>query len=72
MGTITVIQEDFRDYLGFKVKLDGLMVYGRYVVSCVGLSDLPLIFSKIFRVLVKHWRASCIMSIMVLDDGAFL
>ena len=51
-----LINEKFREYLGFKLTLDGKNVYCRYKVGPFGLRDLPWLFSKFFRVLVKRWR----------------
>ena len=45
-----LIHPEFRDYLGFKIFMDGKETYCRYVVGPFGLRDLPWLFSKIFRV----------------------
>ena len=66
-----LIHEDFRDYLGFKLMINGKMTYCRYVVGCFGLADLPFIFTKIYRPLVTHWRSLGIQGIKFLDDGGF-
>ena len=64
-----MIHPNFRTYLGFKISLDGKMTYCRYVVGPFGLRDLPWLFSKIFRVLIKRWRGLGLKAIMFLDDG---
>lgn len=66
-----MIHPDFRDFLGFKLLLNGKMTYCRYVVGCFGLADLPWIFTKIYRPLVAHWRSLGIQGVKFLDDGAF-
>ena len=64
-----LINEKFREYLGFKLTLEGKIVYCRYKVGPFGLRDLPWLFSKIFRVLVKRWRGLGLKTIKFLDDG---
>ena len=66
-----LIRPDFRDYLGFKLILNGKLTYCRYVVGCFGLADLPFIFTKIYRPLVAHWRSTGIQGVKFLDDGGF-
>ena len=66
-----LIRPDFRDYLGFKLIINGKMTYCRYVVGCFGLADLPFIFTKIYRPLVAHWRSAGIQVVKFLDDGGF-
>ena len=65
------LHPEFRDYLGFKLMLNGKLTYCRYVVGCFGLADLPFIFTKIYRPLVSHWRSLGIPVIKFLDDGGF-
>ena len=64
-----LIHPEFRDYLGFKIILDGKETILRYVIGPFGLRDLPFLFSKIFRVLIKRWRGLGLKCIMFLDDG---
>ena len=64
-----LIHPDFRDYLGFKFKLNGRTVYARYVVSPFGLRDIPFLFTKIMRPLIAHWRRCGIKICIYLDDG---
>ena len=66
-----LIHPEFRDYLGFKLVINGKLTYCRYVVGCFGLADLPFIFTKIYRPLVAHWRSLGIQGIKFLDDGGF-
>ena len=65
------IRENFKTYLGFQLPINGVPTYFQYVVGCFGLADLPWLFTKIYRPLVKHWRSAGIPAIMFLDDGGF-
>ena len=53
----------------FSFKLNGKKLYAVYNVGCFGLCDLPFLFTKIFRILVKHWRACAMPVVKFLDDG---
>ena len=66
-----LIHPDFRDFLGFKLILNGKLTYCRYVTGCFGLADLPWIFTKIYRPLVAHWRSIGMQGVKFLDDGGF-
>ena len=59
----------FCKYLGLSVVLDGKKVYAHFKVGFLGLYDLPWLFTKIFRVLVKHWRSYGMLMCLYLDDG---
>ena len=63
------MHEDFKQYLGFKLVLDGQLTYCQFKVGFLGLSDLPWLFTKIFRVLIKHWRSLHMECCIYLDDG---
>ena len=63
------IHKDFKKYLGFKFTHKGKIVYGQYTVGPFGLRDLPYLFTKIFRVLVRHWRSLGLAVVKFLDDG---
>ena len=63
------IHPDFRKFLGFTLMLDGKQVYCQFKVGLLGLADMPWLFTKIFRVLVKHWRSVAIPICLYLDDG---
>ena len=63
------IHEDFQKYLGFKFSHKGESFYAVYTVGLFGLCDLPFLFTKIFRVLVRHWRSIGLSVIKFLDDG---
>ena len=64
-----LIHPEFRDYLGFKFRLNGQTVYARYKVAPFGLRDVPFLFTKILRPLVAHWRRCNIKICIYLDDG---
>ena len=63
------IHEDFQKFLGFKFSHNGKSFYGVYTVGPFGLCDMPYLFTKIFRVLVRHWRSIGLSTIKFLDDG---
>lgn len=63
------IHPEFRKYLGFTLVLEGKQVYGQFKVGLLGLADMPWLFTKIFRVLVKHWRSVGMQCCLYLDDG---
>ena len=63
------IHKKFRKYLGFKIFVDGKIIYGQYKVGPFGLRDLPYLFTKVFRVLVRHWRCTGLSVVKFLDDG---
>ena len=52
-----LINKEFRKYLGFKFQYKGKVLYCQYCVGPFGLRDLPYVFTKILRVLVRHWRS---------------
>ena len=66
-----LIAPEFRTYLGFAIKINGIKCYFQYIVGCFGLADLPWLFTKLYRPLVWHWRSHSIPGIMFLDDGGF-
>jgi hypothetical protein len=63
------IHPEFKKYLGFSLLLEGKKVYCQFKVGFLGLADLPWLFTKIFRVLVKHWRSHAMQICLYLDDG---
>ena len=63
------IHPEFRKYLGFKFTHEGKTKYAQYTVGPFGLKDLPYLFTKIFRVLVRHWRSCGLSVVKFLDDG---
>ena len=63
------IDPKFRKFLGFSLILDGKQTYCQFKVGFLGLCDLPWLFTKIFRVLVKHWRSHGMQLCLYLDDG---
>ena len=63
------ISEEFQKYLGFKINYKGEIIYCQYTVGPFGLRDLPYVYTKIFCVLVRHWRQIGLLVIKFLDDG---
>ena len=63
------VHDDFKKYLGFKFEHEGKVKYGYYTVFPFGLRDIPYLFTKIFRVLIRHWRGSGLLCLKFLDDG---
>ena len=64
-----LIDKRFRKYLSFKFVYKGQTIYARYVCGPFGLKDLPYVFTKLFRPLIKHWRACALYVVQFLDDG---
>ena len=48
------VHEDFKKYLGLKFDYKGVTYYAYYTVFPFGLCDIPYLFTKIFRVLIRH------------------
>ena len=65
------IAPEFKTYLGFSIEIDGQKCYFQHIVACLGLADVPWLYTKIYRPLVTHWRSLAIPGIMFLDDGGF-
>ena len=63
------LADEFQKYLGFSVVLEGKKVYCQFKVGFLGLCDMPWLFTKIFRCLVKHWRSYGMQVCLYLDDG---
>ena len=60
-----------QQFLGFQWPLGGNVYrYFCFTVLPFGLSSAPYLFTKLFRPLVRHWRASGIHLVLYLDDGA--
>jgi hypothetical protein len=64
-----LIHLDFQDYLGFAAELEGRLCYFVWTVGFLGLKDMPWLFTKILRVLIKHWRSLGMEICLYLDDG---
>ncbi len=63
------ICSEFQQYLGFSWIIDNVQRYFEFTVLPFGLSSAPLLFTKILKPLVTHWRASGILIAVYLDDG---
>ena len=49
--------------------IDGIKRYFEFNVLPFGLTSAPLLFTKMMKPLVTHWRASGILIALYLDDG---
>ena len=63
------IADDYKEYLGFSWELNGRKKWFVFNVLPFGLSTGPFIFTKLGRVLVRHWRSEGINIFLYLDDG---
>ncbi len=63
------IATDHQKYLGFSWEVEGIRRFFEFSVLPFGLSSAPLIFTKVMKPLVTHWRASGIFIALYLDDG---
>ena len=63
--------QSHQQFLGFQWPLGGgVNRYFCFTVLPFGLSSAPYLFTKLFRPLVRYWRASDIHLVLYLDDGA--
>ena len=66
---IEVVQSQ-HDLLGFSyTDFTGRIRYFKYVVLPFGLATAGLIFTKVLREMIKHWRSQEIQAVAFLDDG---
>ena len=63
------IFKDHQTYLGFQWFYDGKLQYFIFRVLPFGLSTAPLVFTKILKPVLRHWRSSGKRVCMFLDDG---
>lgn len=63
------IANAYQKYLGFSRTINGVQRYFEFTVLPFGLSSAPLIFTKVLKPLVTHWRAFGIVIALYLDDG---
>lgn len=63
------VHPQFQNYLGFRWHAQNGYMYFKFKVLPFGLSPAPWLFTKVFRPLVKHWRAQGIPITLYLDDG---
>ena len=50
--------EPYVKYLAFSWIIDGQVRYFAYTVLVFGPSPAPFVFTKVVKVLIKHWRSS--------------
>ncbi len=63
------IHPDMQKYFGFCFEHGGQKYYGYYTVIPFGVSSGPLLFTKLLRLLIKHWRQAGIHIYMFINDG---
>ena len=51
------ILEAHQKFLAFVLEIDGVMRYFAFTVLVFGLVSAPFIFTKVVKVLIKHWRS---------------
>lgn len=57
------------DALGFQWNIDSAPAFFQFTALPFGLKTAPLVFSKVMRTLVQHWRSQGISVTLYLDDG---
>ena len=62
------ILEAHKKYLGFSWEFDGKIRYYVFSVLVFGLATAPFVFTKVVRVLIKHWRSLAIRIFAFIDD----
>ena len=62
------IFEQHVNYLAFSWIIDGQARYFAYTVLVFGLFPAPFVFTKVVKVLIKHWRSSGIRIFGFIDD----
>ena len=63
------ISPEYQRFLGFPWTVDGVKRYFEFNVLPFGLTSASLLFTKMVKPLVTHWRASGILIALYLDDG---
>ena len=66
------IFEEHQTFLGFCWEIKGIKKYFVYKVCPFGLGPAPMLFTKLFRPLVRRWRERGIHCVLYLDDGIFV
>ena len=62
------ILESHQKYLGFAWEIDVKLRFLVFTVLVFGLSTAPFLFTKLIRVLIKHWRSLAIRIFAFIDD----
>ena len=62
------ISEGHQKYLGFSWCINGMQRYFVFTVLVFGLATAPFIFTKVVKVLIKHWRSMAIRIFAFVDD----
>ena len=64
---INILEADHK-YLAFSWEIDGVTRYFAFTVLAFGLASAPFIFTKVVKVLIKHWRSKGILIFGFVDD----
>ena len=62
------ILEAHEKYLAFAWEIDGVMRYFTFTVLVFALALAPFVFTKVVKVLIKHWRSLGIRIFGFVDD----
>ena len=62
------ILEIHQKYLGFSWIIDGIERFFVFTVLVFGLASAPFIFTKVVRMLIRHWRGMAIRIFAFVDD----
>ena len=62
------ILESHQKYLGFAWEIDGKLRFFVFTLLVFGRSTAPFLFTKVIRVLIKHWRSLAIRIFAFIDD----
>ena len=62
------ILESHQKYLGFAWEIDGKLRFFVFTVLVFSLTTAPFLFTKVIRVLIKHWRSLGIRIFAFIDE----
>ena len=63
------IHPAYQKFLAFAWSINGQVRYFVFTVLVFGLSSAPFVFTKVLKVLIKHWRSFGIRIFAFIDDG---
>ncbi len=63
------LDPEVQPYFSFSFTYKGQVYYGHYTVAPFGLNTIPQVFTKLMKLLVKHWRDAGLHIFIYLDDG---
>ena len=62
------ILEEIQNFLCFSWTVGGVTRYFKFIVLVFGLASAPFVFTKVVKVLIKHWRKMGIRIFAFVDD----